>query len=194
MKLEVWIRIPLCGFESPRPKHKRKQGWQFGFESLPSGFESLRPNHNQKWSLPVGFKSLLKDSNHLRKIEDKIESEKMDSNPFSTDSNLLRKIEDKTENKEMDLNPSYMDSNHSASFKVRSQGELHGFESPHIGFESSTGKSCKRFESLKFRFESARQKIKSDSFPTASFWSITGLFLLQRAKLIERVQILQECK
>ena len=100
------------------------------------------------------------DSNHLRKIEDRIESEEMDSNPSSTDSNLLRKIEDKTKNKEIDSNPSYMDSNHSTSFKVRSQGELHGFKSPHIGFESSIGKSCKGFESLKFRFESPRQKIK----------------------------------
>ena len=158
MKLEVWIRIPLCGFESPKRKHKRKQSWQFGFESLPSGFESFRPNHNQKWSLLVGFESLLKDSNHLRKIEDRIESEEMDSNPSSTDSNLLRKIKDKTENKEISSNPSSMDSNHSASFKVRSQWELHGFESPHIGFESSTGKSYKVFESLKFRFESPRQK------------------------------------
>ena len=93
----------------------------------------------------------------------------MDSNPSSTDSNLLRKIEDKTENKEMDSNPSYMDSNHSTSFKVRSQGELHEFESPYIGFKSSTMKSCKGFESLKFRFESPKKKIKSDSFPTASF-------------------------
>ena len=121
------------------------------------------------------------DSNHLRKIEDKIESEEMDSNLSSMDSNLLRKIEDRTKNKEMDSNPSYMDSNHSASFKVRSQGELHEFESPHIGFESSTRKSCKGFESLKLIFESPKQKIKSDNFSTASFWSITRLFLLQQA-------------
>ena len=80
----------------------------------------------------------------------------------------------------MDSNLSYMDSNHSVSFEVRSQGELHGFESPDVGFESSVVKSSKGFESLKFRFESPRQKIKFDSFPTTSFWSITRLFLLQR--------------
>ena len=96
------------------------------------------------------------------------------------DLNLLRKIEDRTENKEIDSNPSSMYSNHLVSFKVKSHGELHEFESPQIGFESSTGKSCKGFESLKFKFESPRQKIKSDSFPMTSFWSITGLFLLQR--------------
>ena len=60
----------------------------------------------------------------------------MDSNPSSTDSNLLRKIEDRTENRKMDSNLSYMDSNHSVSFKVRSQGELHGFESLFNEFES----------------------------------------------------------
>ena len=69
----------------------------------------------------------------------------------------------------MDSNLSYMDSNHSVSFEVRSQRELHGFESPDIGFESSAVKLSKGFESLKFRFESPRQKIKSDSFPTISF-------------------------
>ena len=62
-----------------------------------------------------------------------------------------------------------MDSNHSVSFEVRSQGELHGFESHDIGFESSAVKSSKGFESLKFRFESPRQKIKSDSFPKLVF-------------------------
>ena len=36
---------------------------------------------------------------------------------------------------------------------------------------------CKGFESLKYRFESPRQKIKSDIFPTASFWGLTGLIL-----------------
>ena len=104
------------------------------------------------------------DSNELRKIEDRIESEEMDLNPSSMDSNLLRKIEDRTKNKEMDSNPSSIDSNHSAFFKVRSQGELHRFESPHIGFESSTVKSCKGFESFKFRFESPRQKNKIRQF------------------------------
>ena len=93
----------------------------------------------------------------------------MNSNPSSTDSNLLRKSEGRTENKEMDLNPSYMDSNHSASFKVRSQGELHGFESPHIGFESSTGKSCKGFESVKFRFESQGKKSNPTVFQRLVF-------------------------
>ena len=111
------------------------------------------------------------DSNHLRKIENRIESEEMDSNPFSTYSNHLSKIENRIESEEMDSNPSSMDLNlnHLASFKVKSQGELHGFESPQIGFESNIRKSCKGFESLKFRFESLRQKIKSDSFQTASF-------------------------
>ena len=80
----------------------------------------------------------------------------MDSNPSSTDSNLLRKIENRTENRKMDSNPYFMDSNHSMSFKVRSQGELHEFESPYIGFKSSTMKSCKGFKSLKIRFESPR--------------------------------------
>ena len=51
------------------------------------------------------------------------------SEVYQLDSNHLRKIEDRTENKEMDSNPSYMDSNHSVSFEVRSQRELHGFES-----------------------------------------------------------------
>ena len=40
---------------------------------------------------------------------------------------------------------------------------------------------CKGFESLKYRFESPRPKIEFENFPTASFWSITGLFILQRA-------------
>ena len=88
------------------------------------------------------------DSNHLGQIIIRSEVCQLDSNPSSTDSNLLRKIEDKTKNKEMDLNPCSMDSNHSAFFKVRSQGELHEFEFSHIGVESSTGKSCKGFESL----------------------------------------------
>ena len=120
------------------------------------------------------------DSNHSASFKVRSQGELHEFKSLQKDSNHLRKIEDRTENKEIDSNPSYMDSNHSVSFKVRSQGKLHGFESPDIGFESSTVKSSKGFESFKFRFESPRQKIKSDSFPTASFWSITGLFLLQR--------------
>ena len=123
----------------------------------------------------------LMDLNLVGQILIRSEVCQLDSNPSSTNSNLLRKIEERTENRKMDSNLSYMDSNHSVSFKVRSQGELHGFESPHIGFESSTGKSCKGFESLKLIFEFPKQKIKSDNFSTASFWSITGLFLFQRA-------------
>ena len=120
------------------------------------------------------------DSNHSVSFKVRSQGELHEFESLLKDSNHLRKIEDRTENKEMDSNPSYMDSNHSVSFEVRSQGKLHGFESHDIGFKSNAVKSSKGFKSLKFRFESLRQKIKSDSFPTASFWSITGLFLLQR--------------
>ena len=109
------------------------------------------------------------DSNHSISFEVRSQGELHGFESLIKDSNHLRKIEDRTENKEMDLNPSHMDSNHSVSFEVKSQGKLHGFESHEIGFESSAVKSSKGFESLKFRFESPRQKIKSDSFPTASF-------------------------
>ena len=120
------------------------------------------------------------DSNHSMSFEVRSQGELHKFESLLKDSNHLRKIEDRTENKEIDSNPSYMDSNHSVSFEVRSQGKLHGFESSDIGFKSNAVKLSKGFESFKFRFESPRQKIKSDSFPTTSFWSITGLFLLQR--------------
>ena len=84
----------------------------------------------------------------------------------------------------MNLNPSLTDSNHSVSFVTKSQRELYEFESPQIGFKSSAGNQAfmsKGFESLKYIFESPRSKIENGRFPTASFWSIIGLFLLQQA-------------
>ena len=83
----------------------------------------------------------LVDSNHYGQIITISEVCWLDSNLSLTDSSQLRKIEDIIENEEMDSNPFSMDSNHSTSFTIRSQEELHGFESFLIGFESSNGKS-----------------------------------------------------